>query len=336
MLIDEGTGIIVTPPFGNLTSNTLNLSFAEYDAKLLFYLTYFDRIAVTSFNPVVMPGQILQCSTLLEQHLVTSGAALNLFPQRLRQRGPFNASQVREIVEWAARLLNEEQEKIGRQWAITPPDGAVSELEAGDIDTLVMSLQGILPAPLPNTPLDDLLKFKEDHRAQLSRLRHGISKIASSLNAVSANETAKLIEDELTHSIEDVRSTFKSTGMPFFTWDLAIAYRLPAVATAWIGEFIGQNLGLPSGWGAAAGSCIGLNIGKTKISQDSNSYPRDFSYVLSGFRESILKSNPSFELVEYDIENVILTDNDFPMGYPPDLQPPATAKGGSFRGNILM
>lgn len=332
-ILEAGTGVIVMPPYREISTRTLNLNYSEYDAKLMFFLCYFDRICVAPINPN-FGFQAVSFSTELEQHLVKAHIAELVYANRITQAGDFDETFLSDYGTYLFDLMNGQENP---HWALAPPDGLTAKLGAGELDTLVMILRDLLPCPHPNLPLEDLLAFKSENQAQLSKMRHSINKVALSFRGgLSSEDTAKVISQELEASIVDTTAAFQRCGVPFFTPDLAISWAIPRVIVGAIAELIGANLGVPPGWSAALASGVTFNLGKTKLGRDANNYPKDFSYVLSGLRDGILRKFPEAEPIEFDVENVKISRNRIPLGYPDDIVAPAKVTNSTFEACVVM
>ena len=97
--LNESTGIIVVPPFINLSSGSLNISHGQHDNKVLFFLAYFQAVAVCNYNTFMgIPGGLL-ISTELEQTLVSQGIIKPTGFRWFKQKGQFGIEQASDIAE---------------------------------------------------------------------------------------------------------------------------------------------------------------------------------------------------------------------------------------------
>lgn len=315
-ILTESTGVIVLPPFHDLASGRIQLSFAEHDAKLLFFLTYFDRVAVMPFNMMGLPGIIT--STELEQTLVSQKVIGHIFPNQIKQNGHWDEDLISGIALEVYDLVN----SGGDMWGIAGPVGTVFPAGISDVNALVVTLANCLPIPLPLTPLADILAFKASHEGDLARLRRVINRLGLSFRAgVKDADVRQIVEDELLAAVGSVVEAHKKRGIPFFKADLSVSFALPKVVVAAAAEWIAGNLGAAPGIGAIVGSAISFNLGKSSFAREDNKHPKDFEYVLKGLRQGILAIEGA-QPFENDIESRTFSNNIIQLSYPQLITPP--------------
>jgi hypothetical protein len=329
-LLSDNTGVIVLPPFRDLTDSTLKLSYREYDARLLFFLLYFDRIRTVPLN--VGGFSPITTSTELEQTLVEQGAIEGTVLFRQIRQPLFDDQFILSLARPAYEQLNGAGDG---SWALALPESARGEVE-GQANCMVAVLQRCLPCPTPDVPVHEVLDFKERHRPELLRLQAALDRcFFGLLGGLDEAAARQLFETEVQTSIQDVNQAFAKEGFRVFHPDLEISLRLPldllpgllpiVGGAAW-GEF-GTIAGL-------VGSMISVRLAKSYFATAGNAYPRGFAYLLGGLRKAIMRDRPDDPPFETDIE-IEMVDNVFSTVFVRTPTPPVYASGSSFKHNKI-
>lgn len=173
------TGIIVMPPFTDIASNKLNLSYRASDANLIFYLLYFDRVSVCPLNL-----HFIETSTILER---------NLFHQQIvqaliRKEVKTGSSLEKLFTEFASSAFDSSNHGSNGEWAIAPPPELQLSGVSGPVNSLFLSLRNCLPIPNIDASIEDILSFKLSHAAELASFHSVIDKLYFGLIGCASQE----------------------------------------------------------------------------------------------------------------------------------------------------
>jgi hypothetical protein len=121
-----------------------------------------------------------------------------------------------------------------------------------------------LPVPTVETPLDEILTFREARYAELLRLRHAIDRLQ--LAVTEAEDTRRALEfarNDLALSIEDLHKALGASAIRTFFSTLRLYLNLPEakIATTLLTAFGAERFGLPLE--VAAGVGLGANVALT-------------------------------------------------------------------------
>lgn len=335
--VSAQTGVIITSPFSHLDTGTLNLSFAQADAKLLFFMTYFSQVAVAPFNYRIPSTTSVLTSTELEQQLAEQGLIRTCIYKRIEQGGAFDVDFVSSMAENA--YLESNSAGDGRVWALAPTSEMAEHYAMGDLNCIVATIEQSLPCPRADVPISDVIAFRQENEADLVRLYDALNSTFFRLRGggLSATEANQMLAREVTDSIKAVQAAFKRFKIPFFTPDLAISYSIPKIAVAAVAELLGHAVGLPLGYAGGAASAITFNLGKSKLGREDNKSPKDFQYVLSGLERGILAQGILAKPpVEYDLLNINLHGISIPGFYPQNVVAPPRMRDAYIRDVIFM
>jgi hypothetical protein len=331
-IISDSTGVLVVPPFDDLASGRIKLSFAEHDAKILFFLTYFDNVAVVPFN---VAAADIWMSTELEQTLVEQQIIKVAMPPEINQGNgrSWNTEFIAEVSEEIYSNVN----SIEPGWALAGTTETLEHAAVDEANAVVMTLLGVLPAPAPSTALGDILAFRADNAKALTQMRHAINKLSMSFRAgVNDEDVRSIVETELMSQVELVGAAFEKKGIPFFRSDLSIGFAIPKLAVSAAAEWLASSLGASPGLGALIASGLSFNLGKSQLAREDNKHPRDFEYLLSGLRKGIMTIEGQGPF-EDDIVVSKFVGNYYKPIYPKRITPPKQRFSSmSFSDNVLF
>lgn len=330
-ILSEDTGVLVFPPYYDLASDRLNLSHREADAKLLFFLSYFEKVGVVPLN-LALPLGILPGSTMLEQTLFQQKVIAKLDLVNVQQKGEWNQDFIAEQVRRAYVGMNNGERG---HWAVASPEGTLREFRSQAINTIVVTLERCLPCPRDDVPPNEVIGFRVEHRAELDTLRRNLNRAFFSLGGASVEDANAIFEKDLAEALNQVQSSYKKRGIPVFFPDMEVSLQVPGEYVTAASEVIAQLFGAPMGVGGAVAAFVSANLGGFSLSPGGNQFPKDYSYVLKGLRRGVLESFPDREYSN-DLDNVRIARNIARLGYPSDLAEPGGMRGGNYESNISM
>lgn len=312
-----GTKILLQPPY----RGGFALSHAEADARLAFFLTYFDQVVPLTFNPPVMGGQILLVSTELEQRFTRLAGMSHVRPPVMEIDDINSNAFLDGMAGQALAMLND---GLGG-FALASREGfsGVAGLEA--VDRIVLLLENCLPAPHYETPLEELLAFKVEHEGLLRSFHEAVEDLYYGIGNRPLDTLLPRLKDKLDAHVEQVLLAYESRGLRSYMGMLKIALKL---APPMIGELIGLAAGVPM-VGGIAGGVIGLATDRVKLPTDGNAVPKDFEYVLSGLEAGHRTAFPHEPVMAVNFVGPNVTQCRFPGLYPDTPTPPSN---GNFSG----
>jgi hypothetical protein len=305
----------------------MSLSFAEADARILFYLTYFEDVAVVPIN--LDMGPAILNSTELEQTLVHQGIIKAVGPFHFAMAdfdADFVASQFAAPAYYACN--NHEP----GYWALAPSESLLPALEVGASTSAVLCLERCLPCPQPDVPLHDVLDFREKNKGQLARLHHQLEVWMARLSAgESIEDLVRLFENDLRFALEDIKEAFRREGLPFGLVGLETSFEVPPDVMKQAAEAAGKIFCMPMMF-EILGSLLNIAFKPNKLRRATNSLPANFQYVVTGIAEGVLGSRQTSQTAELDgHRHMLLKDNRGHTFYPEQVRKP-----GSYQNSVMQ
>jgi hypothetical protein len=315
--LDQGTGIVVFQPFRDLSSKRLRLSHAEADAKLLFFLSYFERVATFPFNTTG-----ILTSTELEQTLAHQHQVKVLVRPRW-QYGDFDETMWSSLANEVFDAMNLAD---GPAWAVSPPAEAWSGVAEGPVNSLVISMERCLPCPHPGVPAAEILAFRAEYGERLGVLRRALDDVYFSIGRGSEEDARRILQNRIGDAVRQTHDEFKKSGLRFFKGSLKVGLQ---VLSPMLGKALAAGVGVP-GLGEIAGGAIAVAAEHSALAVPRNSSPRDFEYVLTGIRRGLLEAFPDEEPQELDAD--MLVGHNISKGqFPVNIQAPRKLSGTNQR-----
>jgi hypothetical protein len=324
-------GVLVVPPYQFHEDGVFSLSFGEADARLLFFLTYFQRVAVAPLN-VPLGSMGVMTSTELEQTLAHQQLVRPVMFQRL-QGGSMGAAMVTAFtVPLYERLNNEEP----GYWAYAPAPSAADYLAQDGNPVLMLSLERCLPAPRPDVPANEVLAFRNEHALELERFHHHLDKATATITATSDVRAAtRIVETDLALSIEEIAQAFQKAKIPRGLVSMSLSFSVPGQMISGALEVAVQAVGGPPTLGTLLGGMISVGLKRSRVPHGGNQWPRAFEYIASGFREGMLAADPESErFFVPNINRLEFRNNQVTLGYPEKILPPH-GRSGALVGTLM-
>lgn len=332
MSVSQQTSVLIVPPFYENENQTFNLSFQEHDAKIKFFLTYFQRINVLTFNIPIFTGQLL-CSTELEQELAQQGIVRPLFPADFEIGGVANSQFFSHYARYFYDMLATVENV---PTALAPFPEMLPHMRSDELNCLVLSMRSCLPCPDINTNIVDIIDFRNRNHKQLTKFYSTLNSVGLMFSSIeSVQDKFEAISDNLNSSIDEIIESYSDFGLKWFPVSLNVSFSLPKSIVVSLAEAIAQYTGLPAGFGALVASNFELTIEPNNLSKLDNQYPRDFQYIVNGIRDRIFQLNEDPDFIP-DLNNILIENNKVPALYPKDLTPPIRINGLSFKNNVIL
>lgn len=306
---------IIAPPFQFVRDSSISLSFGESDARLLFFKTYFDRVAVAPININFTP---FFTSSILEQTLVQQRELAVVCPQRL----VFQELNPEFIGGLTSSLYAGMNERQAGQWALAPHGQVGDWLSSEGHPAMYLALERCLPAPRPDVQLHEVIDFRLKHEDLVRRLHHHIDVFTLSISAgANPGRRLELLADELKDVVGELQAAFERERVPFGLVTLKPSFQVPGEIITALGGGLAGMAGVPVPLGLLAGAFLSIGIKLSKVPRATNQLPRNFEFIAEGFREGILQNNPdSAALFENHYDNMMVREIDTVGYYPPRLK----------------
>lgn len=317
------TGVILIPPFKELGSATANLSFREWDAKILFFLAYFKNVAVVPFNT-----SAFSTSTILEQTLVFQQQIVAESPPRW-EIDSFDLNFWSEQTKSAFDAINLREE--GETWAMSPPGEVAIALSREGGPALTLSFENCLPCPHPDTSPADLLSFRAEFADELSAFRAGLEDLSAAINADSEEQARRVLEHRLREAVQQTQSSWRSSGLRSFLGTLKVGLQIASPA---LGHVLAGHFGYP-GLGETLAVGIAVAADHSALSRAGNAYPKDFEYVLTGLKRGLLAAFPEEPELHFDVRNTTIRSCILQPNYPQTPTPPSGSISQTYQRSIM-
>ena len=294
-------GVVLSPKFIELPTGNVLFESAVDDFELRKYLTYWDKIDVPR-------SSMIDFDCWQFRHLEQAGYLTRTpygRPQEFRGMRLTNSQQIyigycdnTEIIDCKNITLNRE---CGQQILTAHEDvfNLKESIESGcwskaQVSTSLMSssnlakaaiemeLYNLLPVPAPNTPLDDIIKFKETRHDDLVRFRCYLDDIYQSILIAGDIPRAKSTAlNRLESSLIDINRTMKESKINYVLDSL----RSVASDTTGIGGLALGGAGIASILSMspyiAAFASAGIGIISKFIPQQKSNIPNELTYLKS-------------------------------------------------------
>ncbi|MEH0819811.1 MULTISPECIES: hypothetical protein [unclassified Micromonospora] len=131
----------------------------------------------------------------------------------------------------------------------------------------LVELDGLLPAPAPDTSIADLLAFRQRYEDERRRLVAGVELLLEQLRRHydRPEDVLRALERELLAALADFRSATRASGLRWVRRSASVAV---ALGTAAAGELLAPDLG----WlfGVAGGLAVNLATGELRTSTEGH------------------------------------------------------------------
>jgi len=294
-------GVVLSPKFVDLPTGSVLFKSAVDDFELRKYLTYWDKIDVPKNSKIEFDCwqfQHLEQAGYLQRTIY--GVPQQFKAYRLKRNHQMyigNCSSA-EIIDCTDVTINKEAghqileahddvfalrnvQEPG-QWSKAQISTTIMAPSFVEKEAIEMELYNLLPVPDASNSLDDIIKFKEAHHAELIAFRIYLDELYQSILTAGDIPRAKnTAMNKLEQSLIDINRTMKESR---------ITYVLDSLRSV-MSDITGiGGLGL-GGVGAApvfgmnpfiAGvACAGIGIASKFIPQSANSTPKELTYLKS-------------------------------------------------------
>jgi len=194
--VDRGViaspGIIRPQPGGFIMERSIS------PEELRYYVLYWDR--------VVVPGNNLVYIRIPEEELLTSSGAIER--PRVTFQGSFQGDQITYAMLSCQCLVAEELVKDKSIDWVLHQFGAECTLPnnfSHQKNIIRVDLANALPVPSPDTPIEEILEFKESRRDELGQLHNELDRLYEQiLTAPDKDLASKKVVSDLTGRIENL------------------------------------------------------------------------------------------------------------------------------------
>jgi hypothetical protein len=244
-------GLVIALPFTtDAGAVSVQPSFAR--ASLRQYLLYWDKLDWPDNDRVSIrinnddDLNFLQKAGILQRSMVELGDSVSS-PAEAMLRAQTSALETLNQADPGA-------------WSLAQHAAALASVAEGTAESCVMELllDSALPVPIDDTPIEDVLEFKERRRAELLRLQAAMDDIYFRLSEHDTRDVprARLRElDLLDAALRDLHSAFADSFARRLLSSMKIELSVPSIAaTALAGAVVGSTFALPLAAGAAFGA----------------------------------------------------------------------------------
>lgn len=197
-------GIVLSPPFTPLPTGGISCGGDPPALDLRKYLLYWDEIDYPSNN-------LIHVSSKDIDYLEQSKA---LKRTRVVFQGTINSGQGEFFVAAQEAALIENQKREPGSWTIAQVSGVPFYTKANHGIAIDFELYGMLPVPSEDTPLADILEFKEQRRDELIAFRNHLDDIYQKIIGSADIPRAKNTEiSKLEASLKDLNKVLGESGI---------------------------------------------------------------------------------------------------------------------------
>lgn len=309
-------------------------SYAESALRLRLFLTYFEEVALIPLG-IPHPGMGLHflCS---DEFTALEGGLVKTISPRQVQIGPLEPGMFDHDCDAVFSTLNSIHP--GR-WSLATPPCSTWSNRSGRFPNLLMSLGKILPCPSGNVPIDEVIVFKTKNASRLRTLHDYIDHLFDCVSA-SDQSAADRVMRKILNEVESIDNYFRKQGYSPVKVDISIRRAVEAgaifAATHLASMALGLNSVIADLLGAMAGT-VSLSHTSSPFSVSSNSFPRDYEYIVETFY-NYGNTSPFYVPVELtnDVENVIFSHNTYLSSIPRQRLPQSKLRDSAVVGNVYM
>lgn len=204
-------GIVISPPFEPIYTGGIRCGMPINPIDLRKYLMYWDEIDYPS-NPLIEIG-----SEDID-YLITTG---HVKRTRVMFQGRVNSGRGEFFVaaqEAAFRKNNTDEPGC---WTIAQLANIPFYTDYAEVTGVELELYDMLPVPSANTPLDDILNFKDKRKDELIAFRCYLDEINEAIISAKDIPRAKNMQlAKLELALKDIDKTIRESGMKRLTTNL--------------------------------------------------------------------------------------------------------------------
>lgn len=266
-------GIVVSPPFKPIYTGGISCGGSPDPIELRKYLMYWDEIDYPS-------NMLIHVSSPEIDYLEQSG---KLKRTHVRFQGSINSGQGEFFIQAQEAAFRKNQEEEPGCWTIAQLSDIPFYTQQSASVGVEVELYDMLPVPSADTPLADILEFKEKRQDELTAFRCHMDEVNENILSsrdVPRARNAQMARVEL--ALKDIDKTLSESGLKRITTHLknVINADFSGIAGAGLGSAgISAFIGMSPLIAGVAGA--GLVFGVKSLMMPSNQCPTDLSYINS-------------------------------------------------------
>lgn len=267
-------GIVISPPFEPLITGGIRCGGDPDPIELRKYLLYWDQIDYPSNN-------LVHISSADIDFLETTDA---LKRTRVAFQGRIHSGNGEFFVAAQEAALRENQKLEPGAWTLAQLSGVPFYSQDVSGFGVEFELYGMLPIPVGDTPLVDILEFKERRRAEIEAFRIHMDDIYQKIIGSADIPRAKTTEiARLESAIKDLDASLRESGIKRFAGNIRNTVNMDF--SGLVGSGLGAAglhsiIGLPPLVAGMASAGIVLGY-KTITMPQANNCPSGLSYLRS-------------------------------------------------------
>jgi hypothetical protein len=320
------TGVLMYPPL-RLHSAGLNYSFDEGNAVTRFYLTYFERVRAVGLDMLKM--SMVRFSSA-ELHALIESGVIDKFANRIVSTGQNDSQFLSDDISNVTLHSNNEDNGY---WAVSSPVGLVCSGNATAWNGISLTLRNMLPSPSIDVPIAEIIDFRNKHAAHFARFHTAIDILSLQLTREGKIEI-DLFERNMQSICMDIQEIMELNRFPWVRLDISIHRAIEAalVAAATAGAIA---IGIDPIIAAGAAGLIEVRALRSPLAIINNRIPKDFQYIVHGFKEFGRNNATEYLYNKFDIKNLQFNANTYAAGIVINDQIPRL-QDGSISNNILI
>ncbi|EGQ8957087.1 hypothetical protein V6957_004759 [Vibrio parahaemolyticus] len=266
-------GIVVSPPFKPIYTGGVSCGGSPDPIELRKYLMYWDEIDYPS-------NMLIHISSPEIDYLEQTG---KLKRTHVRFQGTINSGQGEFFIQAQEAAFRKNQADEPGCWTIAQLADIPFYTQQSASVGVEVELYDMLPVPSADTPLADILEFKEKRQDELTAFRCHMDEVNENILSsrdVPRARNAQMARVEL--ALKDIDKTLSESGVKRITTNLRNVINADfsgivgaGLGSAGISTFIGMSPLIAGVAGA------GLVLGVKSLIMPSNQCPTDFSYINS-------------------------------------------------------
>lgn len=294
-------GVVLSPKFVELPTGSVLFESAVDDFELRKYLTYWDKIDVPR-------SSMIEFDCWQFKHLEQAGyltrtpygppQTFRAFRVEQSQRVYIGNCDSAEIIDCRDITINK---RCGHQilsahedvfalkastesgvWSKAQVSTSLMSSDNLAKEAIEMELYNLLPVPAPNTPLDDIIKFKETRHDELIKFRYYLDDIYQSVLVAGDVPRAKSTAlNRLEQSLIDINKTMKESKINYVLDSLrSVSSDTTGIGGLALGGAGAASILSMSPYIAAIASA-GIGIISKFIPQPKDTIPNELTYLKS-------------------------------------------------------
>jgi hypothetical protein len=267
-------GIVISPPFQPLFTGGIRCGGDPDPVELRKYLLYWDQIDYPSNN-------LVHVSSADIDFLETTDA---LKRTRVAFQGRIQSGNGEFFVAAQEAALRENQKLEPGAWTLAQLSGVPFYSNGFEGLGVEFELYGMLPVPVGDTPLVDILEFKERRRAEIEAFRIHMDDIYQRIISSADIARAKTTEiGRLENAIKDLDASLRESGIKRFAGNIrnTINMDFSGIIGAGLGAAgLSSTIGLSPLVAGLAGAGIVMGY-RTSTMPQSETCPSGLSYLSS-------------------------------------------------------